>query len=281
MIIYHKASDITDYIQALRKKGLSSGFVPTMGALHRGHLSLIEQSNLAHDITVCSIFVNPTQFNNKEDFNKYPITIEEDIRQLEESGCDILFLPDTDEIYPRDFKEKQYELGSLETRLEGAYRPGHFRGVCMVVERLLSITQTDTLYLGEKDFQQCMVVRHLIQTEKIPVQLIIAPTVREKNGLAMSSRNMRLNEHEKEIAKGIYDTLIEMRNDIQTTSPEVLIQRSTLQLTQLGFIVDYVAITDEQLNPVDTIGTNRIIGLIAATLQGVRLIDNLTLSPLN
>ena len=173
MIIFKEAKNIHEYIQSKKESGLSIGFVPTMGALHKGHLSLINKSKSAETLTVCSIFVNPTQFNNPEDFQKYPITIEEDIKLLEMNGCDILFLPSYAEIYPHHFLAKNYELGKIETSLEGASRPGHFQGVCMVVEILLSIIDCDTLYLGQKDLQQCLIIKKLLELEN----LIMSPHV--------------------------------------------------------------------------------------------------------
>ena len=175
-----------------------------MGALHNGHVSLISQSKKKTDITVCSIFVNHAQFNNPDDFEKYPSTIENDILLLEESGCDILFIPSEDEIYPdAASKNKHFELGYLEKVLEGEFRPGHFQGVCLVVERLLNIVEPDFLFLGQKDYQQCLVIKKLISLMQKNIKVIICPILREKNGLAMSSRNLRLNEEEKEFSISI------------------------------------------------------------------------------
>ena len=196
MIIFKKAADIHNFLSNKREENQSIGFVPTMGALHEGHISLIIKSKSANSLTICSIFVNPTQFNNPMDFEKYPITIDSDITMLEEAGCDILFLPSTDEIYPKEFIKINYELGYLESILEGKYRPGHFQGVCMVVERLLRIIPCNILYLGQKDYQQCMVIEKMISLRNMDVDLVIAPTVRESDGLAMSSRNRRLSIEE-------------------------------------------------------------------------------------
>src|SRR5215468_2087012 len=164
MVIFKTARDLQGYLDKYRKKGKSIGFVPTMGALHDGHLSLLKSSKSHNTVTVCSIFVNPAQFNDPKDFKKYPTTLEQDIFKLETAGCDILFLPPVEEMYPNGIADKkQYDLGYLDTLLEGKFRPGHFQGVCMAVERLLEIVLPDNLYLGQKDFQQCMVINKLIQ----------------------------------------------------------------------------------------------------------------------
>ena len=163
MILFKQAGAITEHLQRQKNIGKTVGFVPTMGALHEGHLSLINQCRSGNDITVCSIFINPTQFNNPEDFKHYPVTLSMDIEQLVASKCDILFLPSTSEIYPPAYLKKNYDLGSIEHNLEGYYRPGHFQGVCEVVDRLLDIITPDNLYLGQKDFQQCMVIKKLLE----------------------------------------------------------------------------------------------------------------------
>lgn len=213
MKIFKKSSDIHEYLCSINIKGKIIGFIPTMGALHLGHISLIEQAKRNNHFTVCSIFVNPTQFNNSTDFEKYPSTLEQDINQLEKAGCRILFLPSVKEIYPEGIEKKyEYELGYLETVLEGKYRPGHFQGVCQVVDRLLQIIPANYLYLGQKDYQQCMVIKKLIELKRYNTSLIICPTLREKDGLAMSSRNMRLSSEERKIAGKIYESLIHLKN---------------------------------------------------------------------
>lgn len=256
----------------------SIGFVPTMGALHAGHISLIYKSKTANSLTVCSIFVNPTQFNNPLDFEKYPITIEQDIAMLEEAGCDVLFLPSTDEIYPTDFVKISYDLGYLESILEGKYRPGHFQGVCMVVERLLRIIPCNTLYLGQKDYQQCMVIEKMISLRNMEVDLEIAPTVRETDGLAMSSRNKRLSIEERENASVIFNALMHMKSEITLQSNEKIVSEAHRMITEKGFEVDYIELTDCHLHPLEnTINSNGVVALIAATVNSIRLIDNMTL----
>jgi pantoate--beta-alanine ligase len=278
MIIFKKAADIHNFLCNKFKENHSIGFVPTMGALHEGHVSLIYKSKAANSLTVCSIFVNPTQFNNPLDFEKYPITIEFDIAMLEEAGCDLLFLPSTDEIYPKEFVKINYELGYLETILEGKYRPGHFQGVCMVVERLLQIITCNILYLGQKDYQQCMVIEKMIRLRNMAVHLEIAPTIREIDGLAMSSRNRRLSNEERQNATVIFNTLKYIKSKITLLSHEEIITEAKNRIAEKGFEVDYVELANCQLNPLEkTDHKNGIVALIAATINNIRLIDNMTL----
>jgi len=279
MILFKRPDDLIDFIQKKRKSIIKIGFVPTMGALHQGHISLIDKSKSENDLTICSIFVNPTQFNNPIDFEKYPITIEADIEQLELNGCDVLFLPSVDDIYPENFQKSNFELGYLDNILEGKHRAGHFQGVCMVVKRLLEIVKCDILYLGQKDYQQCMVIKKMATDLNIPVEIKIVPTVREANGLAMSSRNKRLNEAEKEAALVIFDVLCFLKDNIFELSIPDLLQTGGNKLTSKGFKVDYIEITDEILNPIKNAEKNQIIvALIAASIGDVRLIDNMILN---
>lgn len=281
MILFKTISDLQKYLLKHKNNSLTIGFVPTMGALHQGHLSLIEMSKATCDITICSIFVNPTQFNDSKDFEKYPITIENDIRLLEQVQCDILFLPSANEIYPNGTTlTTHYQLGFLETILEGKFRPNHFQGVCQVVHKLLNIVAPDTLFLGQKDYQQCMVIQQLIALTDIKTQLIIGPTLRENSGLAMSSRNMRLSEEDKQKATTIYQSLQYIKQHYSHHLPNVLADAVTQQLLQNGFEkVDYVAICNANtLEPLtETKGNTPKVALIAAFLNGVRLIDNLLL----
>jgi pantoate--beta-alanine ligase len=279
MILFKRPDDLIDFIQKKRKSIIKIGFVPTMGALHQGHISLIEKSKSENDITICSIFINPTQFNNPNDFQKYPVTIEADIEQLELNGCDILFMPSVDDIYPENFQKSNFELGYLDNILEGKHRSGHFQGVCMVVKRLLEIVKCDILYLGQKDYQQCMVIKKMATDLNIPVEIKISPTIREENGLAMSSRNKRLNEAEKEAALVIFDVLCFLKDNIFELSIPALIQTGENKLTSKGFKVDYIEITDEILNPIKNAEKNQtIVALIAASIGDVRLIDNMILN---
>jgi pantoate--beta-alanine ligase len=280
MIIFKKVTDINNYLQKSKSTAKSIGFVPTMGALHAGHISLIETSKKANTLTICSIFVNPTQFNDAKDFDNYPSTIEKDIDALEKAGCDMLFLPSVLEMYPAGTQNVQkYDLGYLETVLEGKYRPGHFQGVCLVVHRLLTIIDADELYLGQKDYQQCMVIKRLIELEQIKTNINICPTLREASGLAMSSRNMRLSEKDKEQALKIFETLFYLKKNIKPGDLTGLKQAAVNILINGGFKVDYVEIADAAnlkiINQWD--GSTKLVALAAAFLGEVRLIDNLLL----
>jgi len=280
MIVFKLTAEISEFLAKKKETGSTIGFVPTMGALHPGHISLINSSVAGNSLTVCSIFVNPTQFNDKKDFEHYPITLEQDIDMLEKAGCDVLFLPAVSEIYPNGTDTaKYYELGYLETILEGKYRPGHFQGVCAVVDRLLEIVQPHRLYLGQKDYQQCMVIRKMVELTGAATQIEIAPTLRADDGLALSSRNMRLNTEERALAVNIYESLCFIKREINTGNLQVLKLRAVNFLTEYGFKVDYVEIADAtDLRLTDQWdGRTKLVALIAATLNQVRLIDNMLL----
>ena len=283
MILFKKSDELKQWLDRQQKKGLKAGFVPTMGALHPGHLSLVEQAKKENEISICSIFVNPTQFNDPKDFEKYPVTIENDIKMLEEAGCNVLFLPSVKEMYPGGTASvEHFDLGSLETLLEGKYRPGHYQGVCQVVKRLLQIVEADNLYLGQKDYQQCMVITRLVELmgkkEKIRIQ--VCPTLREADGLAMSSRNMRLNPDERKKATAIYHCLSSIKSTILPGNLQPLLQQATEDLVNEGFRVDYVEIADAAtLEPVlQWDGRQKLVALVAAFLNDVRLIDNMPLN---
>jgi len=280
MIVFKEAKLLTAYLENEKKTRKKIGFVPTMGALHQGHLSLIHSAESNNDITVCSVFVNPTQFNNPEDFKHYPITIEKDIEQLITAGCDVLFLPSVEEIYPPGYVKKHYDLGAIENSLEGFYRPGHFQGVCQVVDRLLQIVIPDNLYMGQKDFQQCMVVKKLLELigKSNSVHLNISPTIREENGLALSSRNLRLSSDQKELATSIYKELSAIKENFSSQPIELLKQSAKKHLEEKGFAVDYVEIANAtDLAPVQN-SSQSSVALIAAGIGQVRLIDNLILN---
>ena len=261
--------------------GRSIGFVPTMGALHNAHIRLIDHSATMCDITVCSIFVNPTQFNDPSDYNKYPVTLESDIRMLSASKAAVLFVPPLAEIYTDGVASlEQHDLGYLETLLEGKFRPGHFQGVTQVMSRLLKTVKPDYLFMGQKDYQQCMVVKKLLSHLDQDITMITYPTVREKDGLAMSSRNMRLNAEQRAKAPLIYQTLLEIKNNLAPGSLYNLKQDAAAKLVNGRFRVEYVEIADaETLQPYDEWnGHTQVVALIAAFLGEVRLIDNMLLN---
>ncbi len=283
MILFKKAADLRNYLDAQQKQNRKIGFIPTMGALHPGHISLIATSKKEGAITVCSIFVNPAQFNDLKDFKKYPSTIEKDIYLLESSNCDVLFLPSVEEIYPDGFETKTlFDIGYLETILEGQYRPGHFQGVCLVMQRLLEIVKPERLYLGQKDYQQCMIIGRLIELMELKesIELVIAHTQREANGLAMSSRNLRLNEEERTKAAAIFQSLNMIKQNLQKDSFPELKSKAKGMLEKNGFTIDYVEIASaknlELLNEFD--GKQKLVALVAAYINEVRLIDNILLN---
>jgi pantoate--beta-alanine ligase len=280
MIIFKRGIELAAWLETQRSAGKSIGFVPTMGALHEGHISLIAISKTMADLTVGSIFVNPTQFNDPGDFQKYPVTLEKDIPMLERAGMDILFLPGVTEMYPNGTKGLEtYDLGSLETLLEGKYRPGHFQGVCQVMQRLLDRVRPDHLFMGMKDYQQCMVVQRLIGIMGLPIRLHRCPIIREADGLAMSSRNLRLTPAQRGNAAAIYRALISIRDGFSAQPDSVLIDNAVHILEAAGFRVDYVSIADTQtLEPVPGPSPAGAVALIAAFLGEVRLIDNMVLS---
>lgn len=288
MILYKKAADLHKWIDTQRKKGGSIGFVPTMGALHHGHISLIEASKKENQITICSIFVNPAQFNEPKDFEKYPVTIEKDICLLDSAGCDVLFMPTVAEMYPGQLAgqtikaKRHYDLGFLETRLEGTFRPGHFQGVCMVMHRLLEIVLPDNLYLGQKDYQQCMVITRLTELLHMSnrVKVNVSPTLREADGLAMSSRNLRLSKEEREKAVAIYLSLIYIKENLRPGDTTTVLQKATTMLSAAGFSIDYLEIADAAtLLPVTNWnGDQKLVILAAAFLNAIRLIDNMTVN---
>lgn len=282
MLVFKKADSLSRYLSQQKKQGVSIGFVPTMGALHQGHLSLIKTALTENALTVCSIFVNPTQFNNASDFQHYPVTTEQDIEKLLSVNCNVLFLPDKSEIYPADYAAKHYDLGNLETMLEGLHRPGHFQGVCQVVDRLLQLVQPHRLYLGAKDYQQCMVIGKLVELmgKGDEITLRIMPTLREEDGLAMSSRNLRLTAEQRQSAAGIYVVLNGVRQLFEANHNNLqgVESMARQQLEEKGFKVDYLTIADAQTLQPPTARTHKRVVLTAASLGEIRLIDNLLLN---
>jgi pantoate--beta-alanine ligase len=285
MIIFKRAADLTEWLEKQRTAGRKIGFVPTMGALHQGHISLITISKKNTSLTVCSIFVNPTQFNDPEDFQKYPITIEKDIALLEKAGTDVLFLPEVDDMYPGGTKGlEHYDLGPLETLLEGEFRPGHFQGVAQVMKRLLATVRPDELFMGSKDYQQCRIVQRLLQLMKLSTTLHCCPILREPDGLAMSSRNVRLDPDQRIHATAIYQALQGIRDAWavaaragQLPPLEPLIAKATAVLEENHFRIDYIAIADADTLASPPPRADHAVALIAAFMGEVRLIDNMPL----
>ena len=281
MIIYTTVKETQKTISALRETGKSIGFVATMGALHEGHLSLIRRSKKENDITVCSIFVNPIQFNNKEDLIRYPRTLEKDCRLLENEGCDFVFAPDMEEMYPGGEKPKvEVDFGMLDKVMEGKFRPGHFNGVAIVVKRLFDIIDPSRAYFGKKDFQQLAVIKHLVKTMKLPLEIVSCDTVREPDGLAMSSRNMRLTVAQRMIAPHIYHVLRSVKEKAGIVPVKKLKSWAILKIHEKQELrVEYLEVDDKDtLLPLnDWSARDRAVALAAVYLGDVRLIDNIEL----
>ena len=281
MILFKRSQDLQHWVLEQKGKGKITGFVPTMGALHEGHMELIKACRSMVDLTICSIFVNPAQFNDPKDFEKYPVSTEKDIQMLHQAGTDVLFLPSVDDIYPQGQGGLEtYDLGSLETLLEGRYRPGHFQGVSQVMSRLLKLVQPDHLFMGQKDFQQCLVVKRLIEIMHLSVQFHTVPTVREADGLAQSSRNRRLTSEQRKNAVAISQALFDIRGNLSSGDAVELLKQARKKLDAAHFKTDYITIArTSDLQPiVDWNGKEKAVALIAAFQGDVRLIDNMLLN---
>lgn len=277
MIVYRTKEELIRHLDELRRKQKSIGFVPTMGALHSGHISLVNRSVSENDCTVVSIFVNPTQFNDLSDLEKYPRTPREDLELLQENGVDLVFMPPVSEIYPETDK-RQFDLGGLDVVMEGATREGHFNGVAQVVSRLFQLTNPNRAYFGQKDFQQLVIIRHLVRIMDLNIDIVACPIIREKDGLAMSSRNVRLNPRERKLAPFIHKTLAEAATLKGELSPPELKMwvSSRFEDQALMELIYFEIVEDKELKPIISWeeGLNKV-GCIAVILGGVRLIDNI------
>ena len=276
MEVFNFIVDIQRFVEEKHKLGLKVGFVPTMGALHEGHLSLINRAKNDNDIVVSSVFVNPIQFNNPTDLEKYPRTPELEIEKLKNAGCDAVFMPSVEEMYPEKV-EDHYDFGELERVMEGACRPGHFNGVAIVVRKLFEIVNPDKAYFGEKDFQQLAIIKKMVCNLNMGLEIVPCPIIRENDGLAMSSRNVRLNEEERAIAPKIFATLNDAVSKKDSMSPAEMREYALAKYAEIKeFDVEYVEITDEinlqSINNWDECEHARIF--VALQLGPVRLIDN-------
>ncbi len=261
-----------------RKQGSTIGFVPTMGALHEGHLSLIRQALKKNDVVVCSIFVNPTQFNNATDLAKYPRTLQKDRVMLEKAGCTILYAPSVEEVYPENLETAvKFSFKGLDKMMEGKFRPGHFKGMAQVVKRLLDLVQPDDLYMGQKDFQQFTIVAHMLKTLKMKTKLVVCPILREENGLAMSSRNERLRPDLRSRAALIYKTLKAAKSKLKTMDLREIEKWALQKMRVPDFTPEYFSIVDGYtLKPVEnTADHDYIVACTAVWAGDVRLIDNM------
>lgn len=276
MKVLNYIAEVHDFVKEARNQGLKVGFVPTMGALHEGHISLIKRAKNENDVVIASIFVNPIQFNNPTDLEKYPRTPEADIKKLVDAACDAAFMPSVEEMYPEK-NEKTFDFGDLERVMEGACRPGHFNGVAVVVSKLFEIVTPDKAYFGEKDFQQLAIIKKMVDDLCLDVEIVPCPIIRESDGLAMSSRNVRLNAEERAIAPKIYAVLNEASSQLNAMSPKEMKEYALAKYADIQeFEVEYVEIADEQnlksLNEWNDSTHARIF--VALQLGPVRLIDN-------
>jgi pantoate--beta-alanine ligase len=281
MLIFKRVSDLQKYLKTLKGKGAQIGFAPTMGALHRGHISLVERSKAECDITIVSIFVNPTQFNDAKDLEKYPRTPERDIELLAEAGCQILFMPDVADIYPDGMTPSvKFNFGKLDRVLEGVFRPGHFDGMAQVVHRFLDIVQPHRLFMGQKDFQQFTIVAKMLELMQSKTKIVMCDILREEDGLAMSSRNVRLNPEIRAKASLIYKTLSMASDMVGEYSPSE-IHRTAVQKLRAEplFKVEYFEIVDGRtLLPIQLFeDTDYAVAVTAVWAGEVRLIDNMIL----
>jgi len=269
--------DLNKQLEGYRDKGNTVGFVPTMGALHNGHAELVKQSVLDNDVTVVSVFVNPTQFNNQDDLKLYPRTPEKDYALLNSLGVDIVFAPSVEEIYPEP-DLRVFDFGDLDKVMEGKFRSGHFNGVAQVVSKLFSVINPKRAYFGEKDFQQLAIVREMVKQLQFPIEIIGVQIVREDNGLAMSSRNQRLTNDEREIASSIYKTLYNSLSIASSSSPRDIENYVIDKINSISKLhVEYFSIVDgDSLKSISSWDdSENIIGCIAAFCGEVRLIDNI------
>jgi pantoate--beta-alanine ligase len=271
--------ELQEKLEKLRKKG-AIGFVPTMGALHSGHLSLVEKAMNENDGVVVSIFVNPTQFNDANDLKRYPRNLGADLKMLETTGCDLVFAPEPEEIYPEP-DTRRFDFGEMEQIMEGAHRPGHFNGVAQVVSKLFELVKPDRAYFGQKDFQQQAIIKKLVRMLNMDIEIVPCPIVREESGLAMSSRNELLNSEERENAALIYKTLSVAEKQTGEKSVYELKKWVTETINKNPFLdVEYFEVVNEEnLKPVENwSGNSKKVGCIAVFCGKIRLIDNIELN---
>ena len=279
MKVLKSKKTLIDYVERQREMGKKIGFAPTMGALHQGHLSLYKAAKKENDEVISSIFVNPTQFNNPDDFQKYPKTLEKDLELLEKAGVDAVYVPNVEEMYPDGLNSKKYDFDGLENEMEGKYRPGHFDGVGTIVEELFRQVQPHNAYFGEKDYQQLAIIKKMVEKIKLPVKIHGVPTLREEDGLAMSSRNVRLTETQRKEATIIYETLTKVKEWFKVISLEEIKQKVTDIFRNSNFKLEYFVIANEETlkeaNAIDEDKEYR--AFIVAYADTVRLIDNMHL----
>ena len=277
MIVYRTKIDLTGHLLSLQNEGKSIGLVPTMGALHQGHTSLVEKAAAENDVVVVTIFVNPTQFNDPSDLDLYPRTLDQDLELLRQLEADLVFVPAVKEMYP-DEETQIFDLGGLDKVMEGKHRPGHFNGVAQIVSKLFLMIRPHRAYFGQKDFQQLVVIRRLVEILDMNLTIVSCPIIREKDGLAMSSRNTRLSKEERKLAPFIYETLVHASELMDALSPSQLKEWVILQFKKQGALeLEYFEIVEDKgLIPVNKWDEEvNKVACLAVLLGGVRLIDNL------
>lgn len=273
--VFEHITDVNRWVTQQKESGLTVGFVPTMGALHAGHQSLIALARQHCNVVIASIFVNPTQFNNASDLERYPRTLQTDLDKLAAAGCDAAFCPSVEEMYPKSDKG-HWDFGPLSNSLEGKFRPGHFDGVLTIVRKLFAAIQPDKAFFGEKDFQQLALIRRMTCDERLPIEIIASPTIREANGLAMSSRNMRLNEAEIRLAAHISRILFATTENARSKDPRDIVQEALRKFAAFEEIqIEYVELVEANtFNPVVLWPDSPCVLLVACFIGDVRLIDN-------
>lgn len=277
MIVYRTKTDLDGHLLSLQSEGKTIGLVPTMGALHQGHTSLVEKATADNDVVVVSIFVNPTQFSDPSDLDSYPRTLDQDLELLRQLKADIVFVPSVKEMYP-ETEMQIFDLGNLDKVMEGKYREGHFNGVAQIVSKLFLLIRPHRAYFGQKDFQQLVIIRKLVEILDADISIVSCPIIREKDGLAMSSRNTRLSKEERKEAPFIYETLVLAREQMELKTPAQLKEWVTLHFkTQPAFRLEYFEIVEDKgLNPIDEWDKEvNKVACVAVHLGDVRLIDNL------
>ena len=281
MEVFKTVKSLNDRLSKIPEE-TSVGLVPTMGALHQGHLSIVETAKMQNDLVIATIFVNPTQFDNPEDLSNYPSTLEKDLELLENLGCDMVFAPPVSEVYPKDVKSEKFDFDGLDKVMEGAFRKGHFDGVATIVKRLFEITKPDRAYFGKKDYQQLQIIRKMVAQEQIPVEIVPCEIFREADGLAMSSRNMRLSSRQRTEAPLIFKTLEESRRLFEQGRALDYVKSFVKNEFDKNedLVLEYFEIADsEDLRPVtERIQGKSYIAFIAVFAGSIRLIDNLALN---
>ncbi|MBO5296679.1 MAG: pantoate--beta-alanine ligase [Candidatus Homeothermus sp.] len=278
MKIIRTVKELKEAVSALKSEGKSVGLVPTMGALHDGHISLVERARTGNDAVVVSVFVNPTQFNNPDDLRTYPRTEDADCHRLEKAGVDIAFIPSVEEMYPEP-DTRVFDLGPVAAVMEGAMRPGHFNGVAQVVSRLFAMVNPDRAYFGEKDFQQIAVIRRMVELEKFPIEIVACPIKRESDGLALSSRNVRLSAHQREVAPNIHRVMEESLAyrasgaSLKDVKHRVIDEINAYPEMEVEY---YEIVNAADMQPVaEWSDCDEAVGCITVYLGDVRLIDNI------